>query len=475
MTTNVGLDATSAAQGSSRPDTIYSARYLWVTFGTCALVFLGAFESLAVTTIMPLVSADLDGTTLYALAFAGPLASGVIGMVIVGNWADRNGPVAPLITSVAVFIVGLLIAGTANDMGMLVVGRLVQGLGSGAMNVALYVVVARIYPPSLHTKIFAGFAAAWVIPSLIGPFAAGVVAELTSWHWVFLGVVGLVLIAMLMVVPALRMLSGRHAVSEAGRPPWAVGQILWAVLAAAAVLGLNLSAQFDGALVGVVAVLAIGTALIAVRALVPVGTLRAVRGLPTVILLRGLVAAAFFGAQVYLPYLLTERYSFSPAFAGLALTGASLSWATASWVQGRFGNALSHVRVMRIGTLLVLTSIILAVATAAAAYSPIVIIAGWLLGGAGMGLMYPRLSVLTLAYSTEQNQGFNSSALSISDSLGGALALASTGIVFTALAGFGGAWSFAGCFALAAVIACVGVVVGSRVGAGERVQRGIRA
>ncbi|MET1053087.1 MAG: MFS transporter [Mycetocola sp.] len=445
---------------------MFSAAYLWVTIGTCALVFLAAFESLAVTTIMPLVSADLDGAALYALAFAGPLASGVVGMVVAGNWCDRNGPVAPLLTSVAVFIAGLIIAGTASDMGVLVVGRLVQGLGSGAMNVALYVVVARIYPPALHPKIFAGFAAAWVVPSLIGPFAAGVVAEATSWHWVFLGVVGLILVAMLMVVPALRMLVGGPRPSN--RPRWAVVPIVWALLAAAAVLGLNLSAQLDGPLVGVVAGAAIVIALVAVRTLVPAGTLSAVRGLPTVILIRGLIAAAFFGAEVYIPYLLTDRYDFSPSFAGLALTGAALTWASASWLQGRLGDRLSHVRAMVIGSVLVLASILIALVTTAAALSPAILIAGWLLGGGGMGLMYPRLSVLTLSYSSEHDQGFNSSALSISDSLGGALALASTGIVFASLVGLGGAWPFAGCFALAVVIACGALAVASRVGSGER-------
>ena len=86
--------------------------YLLVTVGSCALVFLAAFESLAVTTIMPIVSRELDGASLYALAFAGPLATGVIGMVGAGNWSDRRGPLAPLYASVAVFVLGLLIAGT---------------------------------------------------------------------------------------------------------------------------------------------------------------------------------------------------------------------------------------------------------------------------------------------------------------------------------------------------------------------------
>ncbi len=131
--------------------------YLWVTIGACALVFLAAFESLAVTTIMPVVSRDLDGASLYALAFAGPLATGVIGMVAAGNWSDRRGPAVPLYSSVALFVVGLLIAGTALSMPALVAGRLVQGLGGGALTVALYVVVARVYPATLHPKIFAAF------------------------------------------------------------------------------------------------------------------------------------------------------------------------------------------------------------------------------------------------------------------------------------------------------------------------------
>nr|WP_308215103.1 MFS transporter [Okibacterium sp. HSC-33S16] len=447
---------------------MFSPRYLWVTIGACALVFLGAFESLAVTTIMPLVSADLDGAALYALAFAGPLATGVIGMVVAGNWSDRNGPVAPLLTSVALFIVGLVVAGLATDMTVFLIGRLVQGLGSGAMNVALYVVVARIYPPALHSKIFAGFAAAWVVPSLVGPFAAGVVAELTSWHWVFLGVVALVLIAMLMVVPALRMLRGQPAAEVAVRPAWAVGKIAWSVLAAVAVLGLNLSARLDGAWIGVVAAVAILIALIAVRPLLPRGALRARRGLPSVILLRGLIAAGFFGAEIYIPYLLSDRYNYSAALSGLALTGAALTWAGASWLQGKLDTALTHVRAMQIGTVLVLFAILTAVATAAFELSPFVVIGGWLFGGGGMGLMYPRLSVMTLSYSTDRDQGFNSSALSIGDSLGGALALASTGIVFAALAGAGGSWPFAGCFLLATVLAGVALSVGPRVGDGVR-------
>ena len=440
--------------------------YLWVTVGTCALVFLAAFESLAVTTIMPLVSRELDGAALYALAFAGPLATGVIGMVAAGNWSDRRGPTAPLYTSVALFVLGLLIAGTSVSMPVLVAGRLVQGLGGGALTVSLYVLVARIYPGALHPKIFAAFSAAWVVPSLVGPFAAGIVAQVFSWHWVFLGVVGLVIPALLMIAPVLRGLDKPAATPAT---PWAAGRLGWAALAAAAVLGLNLSAgvRVPGipAASAALAVAAVGVALLAVRPLVPRGTLTARRGLPSVILTRGLASAGFFGAEVYLPYLLIEQYAFSPAFAGLTLTAGALSWAGAAAVQGRLGARLPHRSAVGIGALMVLAAVILALATASLNWPAAVVIAGWISAGGGMGLLYPRLSVLTLALSTKENEGFNSSAMSIADSLGGALALATTGLVFAAFTTTAG--SFAGVFGLAAVLAAAAAAVAPRVTAAK--------
>jgi MFS family permease len=453
----------STVPTASQTAGILQRPYLWVTIGTCALVFLAAFESLAVTTIMPLVSRELDGASLYALAFAGPLATGVIGMVAAGNWSDRRGPTSPLYASVFLFVLGLLIAGTAASMPMLVAGRLVQGLGGGALTVALYVLVARIYPGVLHPKIFAAFSAAWVIPSLVGPFAAGIVAQVFSWHWVFLGVVGLVIPALLMVAPVLRGMAPTQP--ETAPVPWAAGRLAWAALAAVAVLGLNLSAEVHipgvPAATAVLAVAAVVLALLAVRPLVPRGTLASRRGLPSVILSRGLASAAFFGAEVYLPYLLVEQYAFPPTFAGLTLTGGALAWAGAAAVQGRLGTRLPHRGAVRIGSFMVLGAILLALATSALHWPAAVVIAGWVLAGGGMGLLYPRLSVMTLALSTKDNEGFNSSAMSIADSLGGALALAATGIVFAAFTTTAG--SFTGVFTLTAVLAVAASCVAPRV------------
>ena len=165
------------------------------------------------------------------------------------------------------------------------------------MTVALYVVVARLYPAMLHPRVFAWFAAAWIIPSLVGPAGAGAVAQHAGWRWVFLGVALLVIPTTLVLVPALRRIGAPETPGDAAPS----GRLAWAALAATAVLGLNLAAQVPLPWSVLVAVGTAVLALVALRAVVPAGTLRAARGLPSVIATRGLVSGAFLGAELFTP------------------------------------------------------------------------------------------------------------------------------------------------------------------------------
>jgi MFS family permease len=449
----------TAPRTREEPTGIWDPRIVWVTIGSVALVLLAAVQALAITTVMPVVSRELDGAPLYAVAFSATLATSVIGMVATGAWSDRAGPVAPLSASTGLFVAGLLIAGLAPTMELLVIGRLVQGLGAGGQTVALYVVVARVYPSALHGRVFAAFAAAWVVPSLIGPFLAGAVAEFLHWRWVFLGVAVLTAAAFAMVVLTLRgtdMHAGEH--SDDGS---VIGRLGLAVVVALGALALSLSGELP-ALGWAVATASVVAIALAVRRLLPPHTLRAARGLPSVVLMRGLIAGTLFGAEIYVPYLLIDRYDFSPTLAGLGLTAAALAWAAFADVQGRFGDRLGNRRITVIGITLLSSSTAIACATAILGLAPAVLIGGWTLAGAGMGLMYARLTVLTLAYSTPQNQGFNSSALSISDSVGASASIAAMGLVFTALQDTDA--GFAAVFALATGLALLALVPGLRLG-----------
>lgn len=437
---------------------VWHPGYVWVTVGAVAMIFLAALQSLAVTTVMPVVSADLGGDNLYAVAFAGTLATSVIGMVGLGAWCDRRDPVLPLSTAVVLFVAGLIVAGAAPTMELLVAGRLLQGLGTGGMTVSLYVVVARVYPGPLHGRVFAAFSAAWVVPSLIGPFLAGAVADYLHWRWVFLGVGALTVVAFAMVYLRLRGLS--LTTPDPSRQPVAA-RLAWASVVAVGALALSLAGE-AGAFAPLVVVGALVLIGVAVRPLVPAGTLRSRRGLPSVVLMRGLIAGALFGAEIYVPYLLIDQYGFSSTWAGLGLTAAALLWALAAGIQGRYGDSIGNTRIAVLGVGLLAASIAMAAVTAAWHLPAWVLIVTWAFAGGGMGLMYPRLTVLTLAYSTTRNQGFNSAALSIFDAVGSSAAIAVMGFTFVLLSATDA--GFPVVFAVAAALALLALVPGLRLG-----------
>jgi len=470
---------------ASAAPTIWDRERLGITIGTVVLIFLAAIEALAVTTVMPVVADDLHGQALFAVAFSATLATGVIGMVAVGAWSDRAGPRAPLYTAVALFAIGLIVSGLAPDMLTFIAGRLIQGLGAGGQTVALYVVVARIYPPQLHGRIFAAYAAAWVVPSMIGPFLAGAVTEFLHWRWAFLGVAILTAAAFALVAARLRGVSLQADAADAApventaadstaaprRRIGIVTRMLLAVVVAVCAVAVGFAADLPEGLGGralggplaAVAVVVIGIALLP---LLPTGTLRAAAGLPSVVLMRGLAAGAFFAAEAYIPKLLIDRFDFSPTVAGLALTLSALGWSGASAVQGRYGDVLGSRRIVWITAVLMAVGFSAALLVSIIDADPWVVVIGWGFAGGGMGLLYPRLTVLTLAYSTTADEGFNSSALSIADSTGSAvlIALAGLGFVLLPIAGVG----YITVYVLALGILALALLPGLRMGDGGR-------
>ena len=205
-----------------------------LTAGAVALVSLAAFEALAVSTVMPAVVADLDGLPFYALGFGAPLAASVAGMAVAGAWADARGPRRPLLAAVLLFCVGLVVAGTATSMAVFVVGRAVQGLGGGMLTVALYAMLGTLVPEAARPRMLAAFAAAWVLPAMVGPTIAGALAAAAGWRAVFLVVPALAVPALGLTLYAVR--DADRAVPEGApstteRPPLArvrLVSIAWA-------------------------------------------------------------------------------------------------------------------------------------------------------------------------------------------------------------------------------------------------------
>lgn len=441
---------------------IFGPQHRTTTLGMVSLVALVAFEAMAIAAAMPTVARALDGLPLYALAFGVTLATSVVGMVVGGQWNDRRGPATPLWTGLACFIAGLLLAGLAHDMRTLLAGRLLQGLGAGAISVSLFVLAGRSYPQAMRPRLFAAFSAAWVVPSLLGPALSGWMVDAIGWRWVFLAVPLAALPAAWMLRPALRGLQG-HVDTDAGSARRWRG--LWACGAAIGLCLLYVGGQMRGGTS--LALLVPGAALAFACAwrLLPRGTLRAARGLPSVIALRGLVCAAFFGTEAFLPLLLSRERGLSPVWAGVALSVGALGWSAGSQYQGHARNGWSRHRFLRVGTGAVFSGLVLTCAATWPSVPVWLAIVGWTLAGLGMGLISASLSMLALSMSAPGEEGANGSALQLCEATVVAGSMAIGGSLFAALLATSTQAAYLANFAIALLMALLAMAIVGRTGA----------
>jgi MFS family permease len=409
--------------------------------GVVGVVVAVAFEAIAVATAMPVAARELDGLRVYGLAFSVFLTASLLGMVVAGDVSDRRGPVRPFAAAAVTFAAGLLLAGLATEMWVLVLARAVQGFGAGLNIVALYVIVARAFPAALRPRVFSAISSGWILPSLVGPPIAGLLADHVSWRWVFLGVLPLLAGAALLVGPHLRGMDGPVAGDDGAAAPEAGVRRSRVPAALVAALGAGLL-QYGGQLLtddagAAAGLLVVGLALLAagVPRLLPRGSFRLARGLPTVVVLRGVMAGAFFGAETFIPLMLVEERSVATTLAGLSLTGAALTWSLGAWLQGRPTLRTPRWVLLTVGFLLVLVAIGLVALTATGRVPAATAAFGWTVAGLGMGLGLTSLSVLVLELSEPREQGANAASLQVSDGLGSIVLIGAAGAIFAAYAG----------------------------------------
>ncbi|MEV7613519.1 MFS transporter [Streptomyces sp. NPDC089799] len=421
--------------GGSADAGVLGPAHRTLSIGMISVIFLIAFEATAVGTAMPVAGRELNGMALYAFSFSAYFTTSLFGMVLSGQWSDRDGPLRPLTLGIASFAGGLVLAGTAGAMWLFVLGRAVQGLGGGLVIVALYVVVSRGYDERLRPAIMAAFAASWVVPSIVGPLVSGTVTEHFGWRWVFLGIPVLVVIPLVVALPAIRRVAS-GPVGGAAAPARFDRRRIRLALGISLGAGLLQYAAQDLRWLSLLPALA-GAALIvpAVRGLLPRGTYLARRGLPSVVLLRGLAMGAFISAESFIPLMLVTQRGLSPTLAGFALALGGLTWAAGSAIQSKPRMQPYRERLMVLGMVLEA----LAIATA-----PLVLIGSvpawlltltWAVGCLGLGLVIGSTSVLLLELSPPEEAGSNSAALQISDALANVVLLASGGAAFAALGG----------------------------------------
>ncbi|MGD0061967.1 MAG: MFS transporter [Streptosporangiaceae bacterium] len=443
-----------------------------LTAGLVLTITFVASEALAVVTVMPVVARDLGGLRLYGWVFSSFMLGSVIGIVAAGSQADRRGPAVPFVAGVILFGCGLAIAGLAPSMAVLVAGRVLQGLGAGAVPSVAYAVIGRSLAGPLRARMMAIMSTAWVAPGLAGPVVSAEVARLFGWRWVFLGLLPIVAVAGSLAVPALIRLGAPGpsptdptdpAATEATAPGHRLVDAI-RVAAGAALMLAGLTSASSGTIGVGLALVAVGVLveLPALRRLVPAGTLVARPGLPATILTRSMLTFAFFGADAYVTLTISTVRHHSPVVAGLALTGATLAWTTGAWIQARLSDVWEGRRLVRAGLVIILAGIAGMVVVLQPGVPVAAALAAWTVAGLGMGLANAPLSLMMLQRAPPGQEGQVSASLNLADTLGTATGIGVGGAAVAASATGHLAVGIAVAFAVAATMAVVALALSRR-------------
>ncbi len=399
---------------ASRDEGVWAPARRQLTIGLALAVTVVALKAMAVATILPIVAHHLGDLRLYGWVFSAFMLSGLLGIVVAGTLSDRGPLVRPMLAALALFAAGLLVGGTAPDMAVLVAGRALQGLGAGAVPAIAYVAIARGYPEHARPKMFAVLSTAWVVPSLIGPATAAVVAVQVGWRWDFLGLIPVVVAAGTAAALAFRSIPPPRQVRHRSVPYLPV---LGAIAGAALMLGTATTGQIALAAPGVTCgAVVLVTSL---RRVTPPGTLTA-----------------------------TE--------AGVAFFVSTLTWTAGSWTQARVVRRLGPRRLVWAGTCAMPAGVGMMGAALLPSLPAWLGVVAWGIAGGGMGLAYSPLSLATLDKARPGETGRATFGLQVSDTLGEALGTGGAGaIVGTAAALLGSGTAVPLAFSLAAGIGLV--------------------
>ncbi|EPH46769.1 hypothetical protein STRAU_0182 [Streptomyces aurantiacus JA 4570] len=472
----------SPPASGTRPESVFAAPYTALTWGIVLSVALVAFESMGVATVLPEIAGRLGGLNAYGWGLSALMLANLIGTVAAGRAADRGGPARPLAAGLAVFAVGCAVAGSAANWPLFLAGRFLQGLGVGAVMALAYTAISLAYPQRLRARMFALVSGGWTVPSLVGPTIAAVISDHVSWRGVFVLLLPLIAVAAVLALPQLRRLgqpggaghpspaASSAAAPAAEKDPWWSTPVARSVLLATGtgILLAGLQLRQLALLVPLVAVGA-GTAVVALRRVTPAGTLSVRRGVPAGVVLRFLLCGAYFGSEAFLPLGLVRLRELSATEAGLGLSAGAITWVLGAAWQGRADSRWSgRSRAVPIAAgfaALLVGIVVMALGVLVDAVPALTAVAGWAIGGAGMGVAFNAATTDAMEQAPADRQGEASGSMQLAQTLAVAVLSGLGGAAVSLSAAHGGSVSVAltATFALTAALTAAGILAARRI------------
>ena len=307
-----------------------------VTLEIFMTTFMTAIEGTIVSTAMPTIVSDLDGLEIMNWVVSIFLLMTAVSTPLYGKLADSIGRKPVFLFGITLFVIGSSLCGLAQNMVELILFRVIQGLGSGAVQPVAITIIADLYTLQKRAKMLGLNSGFWGVASVIAPLLGGFIVQHLSWHWVFYINVPIGIIAFLLVVFCLK--EPKHN----AKSKLDLQGTIWLVILLLALMFFlqDLGEVTNFVIMAILAALVIVSVIMFFRSekraedpIMPLSMLKD-REFLALNLITLLISGVVIGFEFYIPTWMQGINGTSASIAGFAVTPSSLMWIVGSFLIG---------------------------------------------------------------------------------------------------------------------------------------------
>lgn len=393
---------------------------------------LVAIDSTILATAVPAIVDDLGGFTQFPWLFSVYLLAQAVSVPVYAKLADLFGRKPMMLLGIGLFVGGSLLCGLAWSMGSLIVFRVVQGLGAGAVQPIGMTIIGDTYSMQERAKVQGYLASVWGASAVVGPTLGGVFADYLSWRWIFFVnlPIGLAAAGFLRRRFHESIERRRHRIDYAGSVLLAIGGTLLLLGLLEGGVRWAWSSPASVSLFATAAALLLVFVLVERRAAEPVLPLWVFRHRVLVVsMLTSLVAGVLMmGLSSYVPLYAQSVLGRGAVVAGLALAAMTLGWPLAASNSGRLYLGLGFRGTMLIGATIAAGGAALLL-TIGPDSSIVHLAAPCFVMGVGFGLVVSPSVVAAQSAVTWRTRGVATGATMFARSVGSAVGVAVFGAI----------------------------------------------
>lgn len=393
----------------------------------CLGIWLNAADTLVTATIMPSVARDIGGYAYFGWSVAAYLTGSIVAGACSGKLSMALGLRTATALTGLVYAIGCAMSALAPEFVTFILGRLVQGLGAGAVVALCYVAITALFPESLWPRVYGAVAGVWGAATLLGPTLGGLFAAAGFWRgafWMFVVQATIFVGAVMVMLPAGTRDAGRNRIPSLQLVLLVIGVSL--IGAAGIVASPRLAVVLAiGGVVGMAAMLAANARThdrLLPRSAADLTTATGL-GLLTIFACE----AAVIGFTVYGPAFIQARHHASPLTAGYVVGAIAAGWTLCAMLVGKV-RADKDGGFVRLGVGVILLGA-LASAWTVARGTMIETAAAFTVLGAGFGLAHAFIARRTIAGAPSEEQAMASGAVPTAQLIGGAAGAAGVGAI----------------------------------------------